>query len=122
MKLGNMAVLAMMVGLIGVRPVLADDRETATKIVDQAIQAMGGEDRIARTKTMTRKAKGVMFPFGGEISFSTQLTIVFPDRFHDLIVLDEGMKKMARVVFQDKGWQSLAGMTVDLTKENLTTL
>jgi hypothetical protein len=102
----------------------ADDREAALKILDAAIQAAGGEGRLAKARLMSRTARGTIYNAGKEISFSTQLLFAPPDRLRDAIEVEVNNKKMqvTRVVNGDKGWTSAGGATLDIGSVELQEL
>lgn len=118
------AVLIGVVAAIG--PVEAEHRsdEAARQVIDLAIRAAGGEQRLARTQVMTRTARGTMFYFGKEVTFTTRLTAAFPDRVRDRIELDAGKRQtvITRVLDRDRGWQSASGSTTEIARPELEDL
>lgn len=116
----RVASLALMVGLVAAMAGrTADDRETALRVVQQAIQAHGGEDRLARTKFLVRDAKGVI-SLNKDVPFTTKLSIAFPERFRDVIEADQ--LKLTRVLNGDQGWQAGFGATMEMPKEEVADL
>jgi hypothetical protein len=101
----------------------ADDRQ-AREVIDQAIRSAGGEYRLLRTQAMTRTAKGVLFFFGQETPFSTQLTIAFPDRLRDRIEVEANRQKteIVHVLNRDQGWRAAHGKTMEMTKSEVEEL
>lgn len=121
-KLVSFVAVALVLSAAGPEKVRQD--EAAREVIDLAVRAAGGEQRLARTKVMTRLARGTSFFFGREIMFTTQLTVAFPDRFRDRIELDAagGKTLITRVVDRDRGWQSAGGATTEIPRAELDDL
>ena len=54
---GTMLVTALVAGATS--PLRADDKD-ATAILDKAIKALGGEEKLAKSQTFTQSAKGTI--------------------------------------------------------------
>ena len=95
-----------------------DDREKALDIIAAAIRADGGEDRLARSRVMVRNARGTFFFFGKDVHFTTQLVFEFPDRFRDVIDVEQDKQKLriVRVVTRDQAWMSTGGPAAEMNK------
>src|SRR6266404_2493348 len=48
----------------------ADEQAEAKRIIDKAIKAMGGEEKLAKYKAITSKGKGKINVMGNEIEFT----------------------------------------------------
>ena len=99
--------------------VRADDQVTALRVIDGAIRAAGGEERLVRANHMLRNAKGTLFFFGKEIAFTTQLTMDLPERIRDVIEVEADNKqknRIVRVVTRDQAWTATNGATVEMAK------
>jgi hypothetical protein len=105
-------------------PLRGDERADALAVIEQAIQAHGGADRLARAQTMTRQAKGVIFVVNKPQRFTTKLLVAYPNRLRDQIVIEADTAKinLTRVLNRDKGWDSSGGMTMDMSKEQVDEL
>jgi hypothetical protein len=87
-------------------PGRADERAEALKIVDAAIQAAGGEAKVAKLQAITLKAKGTFHAPNEEGTFSAEATSQGIDRLRlDLEATgkDESIKLQV-IVNGDKGW------------------
>ncbi len=114
------AVLVLVVFIGGPGGALADD---ARSVVARAIQAQGGEARLARARHMVRNARGVMTFFGKEIPFTTRLMLDFPDRFWETIeVGNPATQKLTRVLTPEKGWRAGSGATADMPRDEAAEL
>jgi acetyl esterase/lipase len=60
--------------------------EDARAIIEKAIQAHGGEAKLARLKTVTSKAKGTVNR-GSEVSFTSETVWQWPDRLKNVVQL-----------------------------------
>jgi hypothetical protein len=117
-----MAWLAALVVFLGSgAPAQGDDRDTAVQIVARGIRAHGGEESLARTKHMERRAKGLTYAFGKGVPFTTKLALDLPERFRDVIEVNapEAKSQITRVVSGKEGWQSAFGMTAEIPKDEL---
>jgi hypothetical protein len=103
---------------------LAGDATTARAIVDAAIKAHGGPEKLAKTALMTRQAKGVMSLFGQEVPFTDELILQLPERWRWTLDAGEAGQKsrLLLVVNGDKGWRSSGGAVMDVGKERLEEL
>jgi hypothetical protein len=84
----------------------ADERAEALKIVDAAIQAAGGEAKVAKLQAMTLKAKGAFHAPNEEGTLSAQATSQGIDRLRlDLEATGkDNTLKLLVIVNGDKGW------------------
>jgi hypothetical protein len=118
----NLIWLTVAVGLLvpNRHAIAADARD----VIEQAIRASGGEYRMLRTQAMTRTAKGSVVFIDKENSFTTQLTVAFPDRLRDRIEIDGPKQRLIllRVLNRDKGWTTGTGVTVEMNKQELEEL
>src|SRR5579875_3011699 len=60
--------------------------EDARTILDRAIQAHGGEAKLAKLKTVSAKAKGTV-SFGADVSFTLDSSWQWPDRLKNVVTL-----------------------------------
>jgi hypothetical protein len=97
----------------------ADDNPNA--VVEKAIQALGGAEKLANVKAATWKGKGKLNFGGNENDFTSQTTIQDLDHFRSEFegeVMGNKVKGVT-VLSGDKGWQQFAGMTNELDKDRL---
>jgi hypothetical protein len=94
----------------------ADDADQARAIVDKAIKAIGGEDKIAKFKAHTWKNKGTWYGMGDGVPYTALYAVSWPDRFR--FEVEGGF--MTYVIDGDKGWvQAMGGETHEFTKEEM---
>src|SRR5437870_10181397 len=100
----------------------ADDQADAKAIIDKAIKAMGGEEKLAKYKATTSKGKGKGNILGNELDFTFEAAAQPPKQFRRRIALDINGTKFERidVVNGDKGWFSTMGNTEDMSPDQLT--
>ncbi len=86
--------------------------DDAKSILDKAIKALGGEEKLAKAEAFSMKAKGTVVFNGNENDTSTELTVkgldhfrreFGNDQFHGVIVLDG-----------DKGWRKFGDNSSDI--------
>ncbi|HKI18411.1 MAG TPA: hypothetical protein VKA15_11045 [Isosphaeraceae bacterium] len=121
------AVLVTVFGLSLVGPIQADEKD-AKAILDKAIKALGGEEKLSKASAITWKAKG-KFSFGeNESGFTGQVTVQGVDHFRALFEGEFGGNpfKAVTVLSGDKGWRKFMddSMIMDATalaseKQNL---
>jgi hypothetical protein len=101
----------------------ADEKPDAKAIIAKAIQATGGEERLAKYKAITWKGKGKINLMGTEIEFTIQAAVQPPKQSRGQSEADfNGMKfERIQVVNGDKGWISMMGNTEEMSEDQLTT-
>jgi hypothetical protein len=83
-------------------------------LVDKAIKAVGGADKLATHKSATFKGKGTYYGMGDGLPYMGKYAYTWPDKFRMDI---EGVFTI--VLNGDKGWIKEGGETKDMTKEQL---
>jgi hypothetical protein len=100
-------------------PARAGEREMALALVEQAIKAHGGADKLARVSISRRAGSGMMTQAGKDLPFTTEIVTSLPDRLRLVIDVDKRFQ-LVTVLDGDKGWQrSAGGGTLELTRERL---
>jgi hypothetical protein len=100
----------------------ADDDKDPKAILDKAIKALGGEEKLATIKAATWKSKGTI-TFGGNANpFTAQATVQGLDNYRSEFEGEfMGNKvKGVSVVAGDKGWRKFGDMNMELEKDGLT--
>jgi hypothetical protein len=97
----------------------ADEKADARAIIDKAIKAMGGAEKVGDKKAQTFKFKGKSFAQGEGVEFTGDWAIQPPDKVRFQINLDiNGMKITLTQVFNGKeGWTKLNDQTIDYDKD-----
>lgn len=116
--------LGLLVLLVLANRAWAAERDKALAVINDAIQAHGGEDRLTKAKIMTRTSKGVMHLFGKESQFTANTSLQLPNRYRDVVTIDaDGQKSfLTLVVNGDEGWNATGGMVITLTKARMAEL
>jgi hypothetical protein len=96
----------------------ANDRDDALAVIDQAIQARGGAEALAKVHIAVRSSEGVLYQGGVEVPFTDQTTSDLPDRWREAVEIDKKVPYTVAIT-GDKGWQSSVGTVSDLGPERL---
>jgi hypothetical protein len=101
--------------------VRADDAKELQAVIDKAIKARGGADKLAKFKAATWKGKGKFYGLGDAVEYTGEWAIFPPSRSRNTIDLDFGGMKVQRtaVVNGDKGWVKLNDMLQEMDKDQL---
>src|SRR5439155_11186790 len=78
------------------------------KVIDKAIKAMGGEEKLAKFKAETFKMKGKFYGMGEGIDYTGEWQVQPPDKIRIQVDGDVGGMKVTfftQVVNGDKVWQ-----------------
>jgi len=94
--------------------VAADEAAEARAILDKAIKAHGGAEKLAKLSLVTRKERGKYYGLGDALPYTANSTIQLPDKLRLEVV---GI--YLAVLDGDKGWVHANGETKDMTKEQL---
>lgn len=114
---------ALVVGLfLSANLLRAEDQAEARTLVDKAIKAAGGEEKLAKWKGSNIKGKGKFHGLGNAIDYTGEWNFQSPDKaWHKIEAEINGMRfTIVRVINGDKGWMRINENTSDLPKEALT--
>ncbi len=105
----------------GRRSARADDQAEARKLIDKAIKVQGITEALAKHAAVTIKMKGRFYGMGDGIDYTGSIASQQPDRYRFEISMTIGNQAITilQVVKGDQGWMSLAGMTQELSKEQV---
>jgi hypothetical protein len=97
----------------------AGEQAATRAIIEKAIQARGGEDKLAQMKAMTFKSKGKLYGMGEGTDYTGEWAIQPPDKIRFQINFDaSGMKVALVLVFDGKqGWLKINDNTIDLDED-----
>jgi hypothetical protein len=100
--------------------VRADDKDTQS-ILDKAMKALGGEEKLAAVKAATWKGKGKISFGGNDNEFSSQATVEGLDHFRQEFEGEFGGNpvKGVTVLAGDKGWRKFGDMNMELDKDGI---
>src|SRR5262249_17219998 len=102
-------------------PGRSDETPDVRKVIDKAIKAQGGADKLERFKAVTFKLKGKVYGMSeAGIPYSGEWT-VGPNRLRaDMTVEVMGTSfPIVRIVDGDKGWMRVMDRTTELDKDQL---
>ncbi len=113
---------ALGVWLIGSAALRADERAEAVALLDKAIQASGGAEKVARLANLVWKAKGTVSD-GAEIGVGLDWTTQGIEKHRTEVEINAGgnTNRLVLVFHTDKGWIVANNRTIDAPKELLPT-
>lgn len=99
----------------------ADDSAEARALVDRALKAQGGAERLAKLPAVSGKLKGIFHGFGDGVPFTGEFAAQGPDRTRLVIEAEAGDQKLrlVHVLNGNKGWVQVNDDTEELDKEAL---
>jgi hypothetical protein len=102
-------------------PVRAEGAKETTAIIDKAVKALGGEEKLGALKAATWKAKGTLTLGGDDNKFNSHATVQGLHHYRqDFEGEFMGSKVMGSTVLAgDKGWRKFNDTVSDLDKEAL---
>jgi hypothetical protein len=97
------------------------DEQAAKAILDKAIKALGGEERLSKIKAFTLNGKGTIVLDGKDIPFSFQMTAKGIEQYRATYEGEAGGEKFAGATVIDggKGWRKLDDDIEKLEGESL---
>lgn len=112
--------LVMLVASTATPPVEADDA-TAKAILDKAIKALGGEEKLAKIEAFTWKSKGHFIINGSDNKFNSQVTIQGLDQYRSEFegIVNGNSLKGITVVKGDKGWRKSGDQLIEMNEEQV---
>ena len=96
-------------------PLKADDADQARAVIDKAIKAQGGEEKLAKFKSHTWKNKGTWYGMGDGVPYTANYAVAWPDKFR--FEVEGGF--MTVVLDGDRGWMQAMGETREMNKDEL---
>lgn len=118
-RLIGVAAAVLAAGLCGAAR--ADDAKDATALLNKAITALGGEEKLAKAGTATWKAKGTITFMGGDNAVTTHTTVRGLDHFRQEFEGEFGGNKVTgvSVLAGDKGWRKFGDNAMEMDKDAL---
>src|SRR5262249_25818005 len=94
-------------------------QEEVRSIIDKAIRAHGGEEKLAKVKAVRAKSKGTIHFGGARAAYTNAESWQLPDRIKVVTEIDnQGQKlRMIQVLNGDKGWLCLNGQTREIPQQ-----
>jgi hypothetical protein len=114
------ALTAIFVLGFGAQARAADDKDTKA-ILDKAIKALGGEDKLSKVKAFQSKGKGKITFGDMENDFTIESTVQGLDHCRQIFEGEFGGNKVRgeMVLAGDKGYRDFGGMKMEFDKDNL---
>jgi hypothetical protein len=99
----------------------AEDDKDAKAILDKAIQALGGEEKLGAVKAATWKAKGKISFGGNDSDFTSETTVQGLDQLRQEFEGEFGGNKVkgVTVLNGDKGWRQFGDNSMELDKDGV---
>jgi hypothetical protein len=98
----------------------AADQKALKDLVDKAIKAQGGAEKLKKFKATTFKMKGKFYGMGDGIEYTGEVAGMYPDKSKSVINVDVGQKfTVTQVLNGDKLWVSANGMVTEGDKDAL---
>ncbi len=101
--------------------VRADEKADARALVETAVKAMGGKEKLATDKAVTFKAKGKFYGMGEAIDYTSDFSLQPPDKLRFKMNFEvNSMKFTVLFVFDGKkGWRKINDDTKELDKDGV---
>ena len=101
-------------------PLRADEKE-AIAVLDKAIKALGGEEKLGKAATATWTTKGTINVMDADNDIAMRMTAQGLDNFRQEFEGEFGGNaiKGVTVLAGDKGWQNFADMKMEMDKNTL---
>lgn len=117
--LGSLLVVAFVSGLVC--SVRAADEKDAQAVLDKAIKALGGADKLGAVKAYTYKAKGKISFGGNDNDFTSNATVQGLSHLRSEFEGEFGGNtvKGVTVLSGDKGWRKFGDMGMELDKDGV---
>jgi hypothetical protein len=99
----------------------ADEAADMKALIEKGVKSLGGEEKLAKMKGSTIKAKGKFYGFGDGIDFTSTTSTFLPDKLRNDIEGDSnGMKFSFTQVYNDgKGWGTMGGDAEALNEDQV---
>jgi hypothetical protein len=104
----------LMPGIAGL--VRADEPAQVKAVIDKAVTALGGEEKLTKLKTAAWKGKGTLWALDLVLPFTEESWTHLPDQFRFEMEYDVNGSKVAQllVVDGDKGWNKTGDDTTEM--------
>lgn len=98
--------------------------EEARAVIGRAVQALGGEDKLAKLQAVRTKAKGTVALDGGPAPLTTEIVSQWPGRTKTTIQveIEDETVTIVRVLNGNKAWQHTNGETQELDEQEVAAL
>jgi len=99
----------------------ADDKTDTRAVINKAIQARGGEDKLSKIKLVNFKGKGKFYGMGDAIDYTGEWNIQPPDKFRVQINFEVNAMKITFLIVMDgkKGWRKINDDTMEMNEDEV---
>src|SRR5262249_40422194 len=103
------------------RSVRADDQADVKAVIDKAVKAVGGREKLTKYKGRSTKIKGKISLQGAEIEFTAESHVQDSNKLRSQFEGDFNGMKFTRIqiVNGDKGWVSMMGTVNEMNEDEL---
>jgi len=117
--IGGMLVAVVVAGLIG--PGRAADVKDTKAILDKAIKALGGEEKLSKVKAASWKSKGTITFGGNDNEFTAEAVVQGLNHYRNEFEGEFGGNKVkgVTVLAGDKGWRKFGDNQMELDKDSV---
>lgn len=100
----------------------AEAQDDARAVIDKAIKAYGGEEKLAKFKAESWKAKGTIQLGGAKLPYNAEYFFQQPDKYRFVMGMEFGGQKfeLTAVLNGDKAWEKAMDQVQEMAKEKLT--
>jgi hypothetical protein len=105
--------------VVGLTGRVSADESQATAVVDKAIKAIGGEEKLTKASASSMKAKGTISFGGNDSQFTIQSTVQGLDQYQSKFEGEFGGNKVQAiaVISGDKGWRKFGDFKQEMDKD-----
>jgi hypothetical protein len=99
----------------------AGEKEEAITLLESAVKAHGGADKLAKASRIIRKGTGVVTAFGKDMPFTDDLQAVLPNQLYFRVEAGTppNTARLAFIINLDKGWQDNGGVFSELPDDRV---
>jgi hypothetical protein len=99
----------------------ADEKADTRAVIDKAIKATGGVEKLAATKAATFNAKGKVYGMGDGIDFTGEWAVQPPDKIRLQMEFEVNSMKFTFLLVYDgkKGWTKINDATTEMNEDAL---
>jgi outer membrane lipoprotein-sorting protein len=114
-----MCLTAVALAVAATGPARADEKADTRAVIEKAIKARGGEEKLAKMEAVTFKAKGKFYGMGEGIDYTGEWAVQPPDKTRFQLEFEaNGMKFTFLWIFDGKkGWMKIADQTMEMDEE-----
>jgi hypothetical protein len=107
---------------LGLGTLIHADDQTANAILDKAINALGGEEKLAKIETFSWKSKGNIIINGSDNNFNGRVTVEGLDRYRSEFEgeFNGETLKGVTVLKGDKGWRKFGDQLIEMDDKQVS--